>query len=58
MISVHRYRLKLEKEFGYASPILMQEYADARQKYKRGKQDFNPFTSDPNCKTCGKDKGK
>lgn len=54
-MSVELYRRKLEREFGFVSEILVQEYADAKAKHRRAKNDkFNPFTEDPNCKTCGK----
>jgi len=34
MIGVESYRQKLIKQFGFASPILMQEYADVRKEWK------------------------
>ena len=61
-LSVKRYRDKLEKEFGFADPEMVKRYAIARTEYKRELiakhkgEDFNPFTEDPNCKTCGKKK--
>ena len=60
MISVSQYRKKLEKTFGFASKVLMVEYAEARHKWKveriKAGLDFDPFTDDPNCKTCRKKK--
>jgi len=56
-LSVHQYRQALEKQFGYADLEMVKRYAIDRQKYKQGiKTDFNPFTEDPNCKTCGKNR--
>ena len=55
-LTVHHYRAKLEKEFGFADPEMVKRYAIARQEHKAGKQDFNPFTNDPNCKNCRKKK--
>lgn len=53
-LSVNRYRQKLEDTFGFADPAMVERYAEARAEYKRGKMDFNPFTEDPNCKSCKK----
>lgn len=60
-LSVHQYRLRLEKQFGFADPEMVQRYANARHEYKSGKsidRGFNPFTEDPNCKSCKKTKTK
>ena len=57
-LSVKRYTDKLEKEFGFADPEMVKRYAIAKREFKSkvlGK-DFNPFTNDPNCKTCGKNR--
>jgi uncharacterized protein with PIN domain len=67
-MSTSKYRSRLEadyrRRFGYISKrhraeiehdVL--EYAIARQQMKREKiegDDFNPYTDDPNCKSCGK----
>ena len=58
-LSVHQYREALEKQFGYADLEMVKRYAIDRQKHKAAliEGNFNPFTNDPNCKTCGK-KGK
>jgi len=58
-LSVKRYTDKLEKEFGFADPEMVKRYAIAKRQFKstlieRGEGDFDPFTNDPNCKTCGK----
>ena len=57
-LSVKRYRDKLEKEFGFADPEMVKRYAIAKKKFKARviEEDFNPFTNDPNCKTCGKNR--
>lgn len=59
-LSVHQYREKLESAFGYADDEMVKRYAKDRQKWKQGQQkgSFNPYTQDPNCKNCGKDKRK
>jgi len=57
--SVSQYKAYLLKRDGYVSEILVREYAEARQKYKRNLRDgnFDVYLNDPNCKTCGKKKG-
>jgi len=68
-LSVSQYRAEREKEiferFGDIDEDDRQMierrvkvYAIKRQQYKSGLQDgdFNPFTDDPNCKTCKKKK--
>lgn len=59
-LSVHQYRQKLEKTFGFADPEMVKRYAEARADYKRGIQasneSFNVYSDDPNCKSCGKKK--
>jgi len=58
-LSVHQYRQALEKQFGYADPEMVKRYAVDKQKHKAAQlkdPDFNPFTSDPNCKSCRKKK--
>ena len=39
-LSVSQYREKLEQQFGFASEILVKEYAEARTKYKRSLMDL------------------
>lgn len=58
MLSVHKYKAKLREVFGFADPEMVKRYAVARSEYKTGIQDgrFNPFTNDPNCKSCKKKK--
>jgi hypothetical protein len=56
-LSVNQFKQKLLDDFGHVSEILVKEYAEARYIHrKRLKEDFNPFTDDPGCKTCGKKK--
>ena len=59
-LSVHRYRIAKKKDeqerFGYADLESIEQavkrYAIAKQRHKKG--NFDPFSADPNCKTCGK----
>lgn len=68
-LSVHRYRQSLEHDYMRKYSFISSrhrdeieadvlEYATAKQQYKRRLKtgDFNPFTDDPNCKTCRKQK--
>jgi len=51
-LSVEQYRRYLMQEHGHVDEHKVAEYAEKRRRYKLGK--FNPFTSDPGCKTCKK----
>jgi hypothetical protein len=58
-LSVYQYTKKLESQFGFADPEMVKRYAVARMEFKKGLlkgdgKDFNPYTDDPNCKSCGK----
>jgi len=71
-LTVNQYRERKRDrelaEFGFVNEDRLQEdvqaYATAKRAYMRELQarqsgeDFNPFTDDPNCKSCGKGKGK
>ena len=55
-LSVHQYRAKMETEFGFADPEMVQRYADAKSQFKRGLIDGTENVFAP-CKGCGnKDK--
>ena len=62
-LSTEHYKRKiiadLQSKYGFADPVMVsgmaQRYAEARRS-ARGEKDFNPFTDDPNCKTCRKKK--
>jgi hypothetical protein len=51
-LSVEQYRQQLMREHGHVDEELVRAYAEKRRRHKLGK--FNPFTSDPGCKTCKK----
>lgn len=57
-LSVHKYKQKLEATFGFVDPEMVKRYAKARKEWKLAKRtptnNFNPFTEDPNCKSCRK----
>lgn len=42
------------KASGMTKLYLEMHYKPEIQKLKKAKANFNPFTDDPNCKTCGK----
>ena len=60
--SISRYKARLIKQLGFADPEMLRRYAEARISHKLDKAGksgkFNPYTDDPNCKTCKKAKGQ
>jgi hypothetical protein len=62
MIPVEEYKKRLKRTLGFVSPTLIKEYAEARRAWNIDKREksgkFNPYTDDPNCKTCKKAKGQ
>ena len=63
-LSVHRFREKARSAelsmYGFVDEEMLEmrvrRYAEARQRYKQGKMDFDPFKDDPNCNSCRKRK--